>query len=310
MKRHYKLLLVAFGVAFAGIQAQIPAQAQDKYPNKAVKLLVPYGPGGATDIVARIVGEHLREILGQAFYVENKPGGYGMIAIEDMARSKPDGYTLMVGNVSTNAITPVLFKSKLKINYDRDVMPVMKGDACASTIPGTLLQAIACSRWRAPTDMRSLELGVTGTSPSGLMSDSRFKCGRFRAWLTPFIEFLTLDSPGRAESETLDNEGMVVLLLTLLVGPVVGPNAGFDHQLIPFEGILGQSLTQSPEGHEPQARDDFARGALLVPARVVVSDQADSGIERVSFCNEFRVTSQVADSNDTKTIHDISPLKA
>jgi tripartite-type tricarboxylate transporter receptor subunit TctC len=76
--------------------------------------------------VARIVGEHLRDVLGQSFYVENKPGGYGMIAIEDLARSRPDGYTLMVGNVSTNAITPVLFKSKLKINYDRDVVPVLR----------------------------------------------------------------------------------------------------------------------------------------------------------------------------------------
>src|SRR5258707_829644 len=87
---------------------------------------LPYGPGGATDIVARIVGEHLRDVLGQAFYVENKPGGYGMIAIEDMARSRPDGYTLMAGNVSTNAITPILFKSKLKISYERDVIPVMR----------------------------------------------------------------------------------------------------------------------------------------------------------------------------------------
>ncbi|HEY6259479.1 MAG TPA: tripartite tricarboxylate transporter substrate binding protein [Xanthobacteraceae bacterium] len=122
MKRLSAMLLVVLGVAFAGAGAQ----AQDKYPSKPVKILVPYGPGGATDIVARIVGEHLREVLGQAFYVENKPGGYGMIAIEDMARARPDGYTLMVGNVSTNAITPVLFKSKLKINYDRDVVPVMR----------------------------------------------------------------------------------------------------------------------------------------------------------------------------------------
>jgi tripartite-type tricarboxylate transporter receptor subunit TctC len=128
MKRLHMMLLVAFGVAFAGMQAQVlgPAQAQDKYPSKPVRILVPYGPGGATDIVARIVGEHLRELLGQAFYVENKPGGYGMIAIEDMARSRPDGYTLMVGNVSTNAITPILFKSKMKINYERDVIPVMR----------------------------------------------------------------------------------------------------------------------------------------------------------------------------------------
>jgi tripartite-type tricarboxylate transporter receptor subunit TctC len=126
MKRLHLMLLVAFGVAFAGIQALVLAQAQEKYPSKAVKILVPYGPGGATDIVARIVGEHLRENLGQAFYVENKSGAYGIIAIEDMARSRPDGYTLMVGNVSTNAITPVIFPAKFKINYEKDVIPVMR----------------------------------------------------------------------------------------------------------------------------------------------------------------------------------------
>jgi tripartite-type tricarboxylate transporter receptor subunit TctC len=126
MKRVHLMLLAACGIVLAAIQAPILAQAQEKYPSKPVKILVPYGPGGATDIVARIVGEHLRDVLGQAFYVENKPGGYGMIAIEDMARSKPDGHTLMVGNVSTNAITPILFKSKLKINYERDVVPVMR----------------------------------------------------------------------------------------------------------------------------------------------------------------------------------------
>jgi tripartite-type tricarboxylate transporter receptor subunit TctC len=126
MKRLHLMLLAVCAFASAAPQAPAHAQAQDKYPSKPVKILVPYGPGGATDIVARIVGEHLRDVLGQAFYVENKPGGYGMIAIEDMARSKPDGYTLMVGNVSTNAITPVLFKSKLKISYERDVVPVLR----------------------------------------------------------------------------------------------------------------------------------------------------------------------------------------
>jgi len=121
MKRLCTMLLLACSLA-----AGLAAQAQDKYPSRPVKILVPYGPGGATDIAARILGENIRDIIGQAFYVENKPGGYGILAIEDMARAKPDGYTLMVGNVSTNAITPVLFKSKLKINYDRDVVPVMR----------------------------------------------------------------------------------------------------------------------------------------------------------------------------------------
>ena len=89
--------------------ASIPASAQDKYPSKPVKIVVPYAPGGATDITSRLFGEQMRQSLGQQFVVENKPGAFGILAIEEMARSRPDGYTLFVGNVSTNAITPVLF---------------------------------------------------------------------------------------------------------------------------------------------------------------------------------------------------------
>jgi tripartite-type tricarboxylate transporter receptor subunit TctC len=100
------------------------AMAQDKFPSKPVKMIVPYAPGGATDIVARIVGEQMRTGLGQPFVVENKPGAFGIIAIEEMARARPDGYTLQVGNVSTNAITPVIVPEKMKINYERDVAPV------------------------------------------------------------------------------------------------------------------------------------------------------------------------------------------
>ena len=120
MRRISVTLLAAAGLAFALAQAG----AQDKFPSKPVKILVPYAPGGATDIVARIVAEPIRQSLGQSFVVENKPGAFGILAIEEMARARPDGYTLQVGNVSTNAITPVIFASKLKINYARDVAPV------------------------------------------------------------------------------------------------------------------------------------------------------------------------------------------
>jgi tripartite-type tricarboxylate transporter receptor subunit TctC len=113
------MVLAAIGFAVGGT-----ALAQDKFPAKPVKLLVPYAPGGATDIVARIVGEQMRQILGQSFVVENKPGAFGIIAIEEMVRARPDGYTLQVGNVSTNAITPVIVPEKMKINYERDVAPV------------------------------------------------------------------------------------------------------------------------------------------------------------------------------------------
>jgi tripartite-type tricarboxylate transporter receptor subunit TctC len=115
------LLLSAVLLACAGT-----AMAQDKYPSKPVKILVPYAPGGATDIITRVVSEQLRQSLGQPFVVENKAGAFGILALEEMAKSRADGYTLMVGNVSTNAITPVLFKDKFKIDFDKDVVSVTR----------------------------------------------------------------------------------------------------------------------------------------------------------------------------------------
>ncbi len=104
----------------------VTASAQDKYPSRPVKVVVPYAPGGASDITARLFGEQMRQSLGQQFVVESKPGAFGILAIEEMARSKPDGYTLMVGNVTTNAITPVLFAKKFSINFEKDVVSVSR----------------------------------------------------------------------------------------------------------------------------------------------------------------------------------------
>lgn len=102
------------------------AQAQEQYPNRVVKIIVPYGPGGATDIVARVLADELKNTFGQTFLVENKPGAYGIIALQELARSNADGYTLMIGNVSTNAITPILYSKKMTIDYNKDVVPVIR----------------------------------------------------------------------------------------------------------------------------------------------------------------------------------------
>jgi tripartite-type tricarboxylate transporter receptor subunit TctC len=118
---------LALAVALLGLAfAPDTASAQDKYPSKTVKIVVPYAPGGATDITSRLFGEQLKNILGQSFVVENKPGAFGIVAIEEMARSKPDGHTLYVGNVSTNAITPVLFQKKFSVNFEKDVVSVSR----------------------------------------------------------------------------------------------------------------------------------------------------------------------------------------
>ena len=118
--RHLTILLSAAVLAFG----TLGASAQDKYPNRPIKVLVPYAPGGATDITARIVADEVQKITGQAFVVINKPGAFGMLAIDEMAKSAPDGYTLMIGNVSTNAITPIIYKSKLNFDYTKKVTAV------------------------------------------------------------------------------------------------------------------------------------------------------------------------------------------
>jgi tripartite-type tricarboxylate transporter receptor subunit TctC len=120
MKSFRPILLSAICLVLGAI----PASADDKYPSRPIKVIVPYAAGGATDIVARIVGEGVQKICGQGFVVLNKPGAYGLLAIDEMAKAEHDGYTLMLGNVSTNAITPILYAKKLTINYVKDVVAV------------------------------------------------------------------------------------------------------------------------------------------------------------------------------------------
>jgi tripartite-type tricarboxylate transporter receptor subunit TctC len=71
-----------------------------------------------------VLGDEMKKILGQSFVIENKPGAFGILAIEEMTRGKPDGYTLMIGNVTTNAMTPVLFPKKFSIDYGKEVVAV------------------------------------------------------------------------------------------------------------------------------------------------------------------------------------------
>lgn len=100
--------------------------AQEKYPSRPIKVIVPYAPGGATDIVARIIGDEVQKITGQGFVVINKPGANGILAIDELVKSPPDGYTLMLGNVSTNAITPIIYANKMPVDYKKSVVAVTR----------------------------------------------------------------------------------------------------------------------------------------------------------------------------------------
>src|SRR6266700_1292311 len=114
--------------AFAGVMAfalvgAAAANAEDKYPSKPVRMIVSFSAGGPTDTVARVMGAKMGDLLGQQFVVENRVGAGGNIGADQVAKSPPDGYTLLMASVSTHAINPGLYKN---MPYDpvRDFAPV------------------------------------------------------------------------------------------------------------------------------------------------------------------------------------------
>jgi tripartite-type tricarboxylate transporter receptor subunit TctC len=101
----------------------LAAHAAEKFPGRPVRMIIPYAPGGATDITARQLQPRIAELWGQPVVVDNRAGASGNIALELAGRAAPDGYTLFVGNVSTNAINETTFRS-LKVKPSRDLTGV------------------------------------------------------------------------------------------------------------------------------------------------------------------------------------------
>lgn len=110
-----------FALAAAAVVPFGAAMAAD-YPNRPIKWVVGYPPGGATDIIARLIGQRLNEKLGQTVVIENKPGAGNNIATESVINAEPDGYTLLLVNPA-NYINTSLY-SNLKFNFPRDIAPV------------------------------------------------------------------------------------------------------------------------------------------------------------------------------------------
>ena len=111
------LVCVALGAASGLSQAQIA------WPSKPVKIVVPFAPGGTTDILARAVAPELAKAFGQAFVIENRAGAGGNIGAEQVAKSAPDGYTLLMGTVGTHGINKSLF-AKLAYDPQKDFAPI------------------------------------------------------------------------------------------------------------------------------------------------------------------------------------------
>ena len=113
--------------AFAGTLA-LPAisRAQGAWPQRPVRLVVPYPPGGATDVLARLYAEQMSRTLGQPVVIENRPGASGNIGIDAVAKASPDGYTIGAGTVSNFSINQFLYKN-VPYEIERDLKPIALG---------------------------------------------------------------------------------------------------------------------------------------------------------------------------------------
>ena len=129
IKHWVKTILIAVAVVCTGV-----TWAQSSYPNRPVRLIVPFPPGGATDIVGRAVAERLQSALGQPFVVDNKPGASGNLGMADAVRSPADGYTLVLGAPQTLTINPLLF-ANLPFNPQKDLDPIV----VVASVPNVLI---------------------------------------------------------------------------------------------------------------------------------------------------------------------------
>lgn len=109
--------------ASAALVAAPAARAQAAWPSKPIRFVVPFAPGGTSEIVARTVANELTRQLGQTVYVENKPGGAGVTAMSEVARAAPDGHTLILGHVGTLAVNPYMLKNQ-PYDVNKDFIPV------------------------------------------------------------------------------------------------------------------------------------------------------------------------------------------
>lgn len=109
--------------AAAAALAAVPARASTNWPERLVRIIVPYPAGGSTDVLTRILAERLKDKLGQSFVIENRPGAGGNIGIDAVAKAEPDGYTIGAATVGHFAINQYLY-ARMAYDADRDLMPV------------------------------------------------------------------------------------------------------------------------------------------------------------------------------------------
>jgi tripartite-type tricarboxylate transporter receptor subunit TctC len=175
----HRLILLALRILAIVLAALAPslAFAQAAYPSKPVRLVVPFPAGGTTDILARAAAQKLSEAWGQQVIVDNRPGAAGNIGAELVARSVPDGYTLLMGTVGTHAINPSLY-AKMPYDHVKDFAPVILVAGVPNVLvvnPGLPVNSVAELIAYAKANPGKLNFASSGSGTSIHLSGELFK---------------------------------------------------------------------------------------------------------------------------------------
>jgi tripartite-type tricarboxylate transporter receptor subunit TctC len=203
MKPIARLALPAV-LAAAALGALAPQLAQaQSYPTKPVRLVVPYAPGGATDIIARAAAIELTKTLGQSVIVENRAGAGGNVGAELVAKSAPDGYTMVMSASSLHGITPFLYT---KLNYDpnKDLVPVIVFASFANVL--VLNPGVKANSVQELVALARSQPGKMTCASSGSGSTIHMSCEMFKQMLGLDIVHVPYKGSGPAVSDLMGGQ--------------------------------------------------------------------------------------------------------